>query len=100
LIAERGVAETLSFASADDVDFRALPPEPATFPPGTGLATPWPELYYRNLVRHFVDEIADDTEPDCTFYDGAKSQEIVNALVRAHRERRWVTIAEMAAAPP
>ena len=97
LIAERGVAETLSFASADDVDFRQVPAEAATFPNGTDLATPWPELYYRNLVRHFIDEIADDTAAECTFYDGAKSQEIVNALVLSHRERRWVTIAEMAA---
>lgn len=97
LIAECGVAETLTFASADNVDFRAIAPDEATFPPGTTLATPWPELYYRNLVRHFVDEIADDTASECTFYDGAKSQEIVNALVRSHRERRWVTIAEPAA---
>jgi len=99
LIAERGVAETLSFASSHDVNFRSVPPETATFPPGTDLATPWPELYYRNLVRHFIDEIADGSAAECTFYDGAKSQEIVNALVRSHRERRWVTIAEMAAGP-
>ena len=98
LIAERGVAETLWFASADDVDFRQVAAEPASFPSGTDLATPWPELYYRNLVRHFIDEIADDTAPECTFYDGAKSQEIVNALVLAHRERRWVALAELAAA--
>jgi predicted dehydrogenase len=92
LIAERGVAETLTFASADDVDFRSVPMEPASFPPGTDLATPWPELYYRNLVRHFVDEIIEERAPECTFYDGAKSQEIVNAVVRSHRERAWVTI--------
>jgi predicted dehydrogenase len=92
LIAERGVAETLTFASADDVDFCSVPMEPASFPPGTDLATPWPELYYRNLVRHFVDEIVEERAPECTFYDGAKSQEIVNAVVRSHRERAWVTI--------
>lgn len=92
LIAERGVAEMLTFASADDVDFRTVPPDPATFPPGTDLATPWPELYYRNLVRHFVDEIVDGTEPACTFFDGAKSQQIVDAVVRSHRERAWVTL--------
>ena len=92
LIAERGVAETLTFARADDVDFRNIPAEPTSFPPGTDLATPWPELYYRNLVRHFVDEIIEERAPECTFYDGAKSQEIVNAVVRSHRERAWVTI--------
>ena len=92
LIAERGVAETLTFASARDVDFVQLPPDPATFPPGTDLSTPWPELYYRNLVRHFVDEIVDDGQADCTFFDGAKSQQIINAIVRSHEERAWVTI--------
>jgi predicted dehydrogenase len=92
LIAERGVAETLTFATADEVDFVALPPDPATFPPGTDLATPWPELYYRNLVRHFVDEIVADGAADCTFYDGAKSQQIVDAIVQSHTERAWITI--------
>ena len=99
LIAERGIAESLTFASADDVDFRELAAEPSAFAPGTNLATPWPELYYRNLVRHFVDEIADGREPECTFFDGAKSQEIVDALVRSSRERRWVSVAD-ALAPP
>lgn len=92
LIAERDVAETLTFASADNVDFVHVPAEPRTFPPGTDLATPWPELYYRNLVRHFVDEIVDEGVADCTFADGAKSQQIVDAIVRSHEERAWITI--------
>lgn len=92
LIAERGVAETLTFATASDVDFLPIPPDPATFAPGTDLATPWPELYYRNLVRHFVDEIVDDGVAECTFFDGAKSQQIINAIVRSHEERAWITI--------
>ena len=92
LISERGVAETLTLARADAVEFELQPPDPATFPPGTDVGTPWPELYYRNLVRHFVDEIVDDAAADCTFYDGAKSQEIVDAIVRSHRERAWVQI--------
>jgi predicted dehydrogenase len=93
LITEGGVAETLTLARADAVEFVSVPPDPATFPPGTTLATPWPELYYRNLVRHFIDEIVDDGPPDCTFFDGAKSQEIVNAIVRSHEERAWVSLA-------
>ena len=92
LISEHGVAETLTLAKADAVEFEVQPPDPATFPPGTDVGTPWPELYYRNLVRHFVDEIVDDAVADCTFYDGAKSQEIVDAIVRSHRERAWVQI--------
>lgn len=92
LITEGGVAETLHVASADAVEFRPVAPSAESFPPGTDLHTPWPELYYRNLVRHFVDEILDDAPEECTFYDGAKSQEIVNAVVMAHRERRWVDL--------
>ncbi len=93
LISERDVAETLTFATADAVEFEAQPPDRATFPPGTDLATPWPELYYRNLVRFFIDEIVDDAPADCTFYDGAKSQQIVDAVVESHRNRAWVSIA-------
>ncbi len=92
LISERGIAETLTVARADAVEFEPVKPDLAAFPPGTDLTTPWPELYYRNLVRHFVDEIVDDAPPDCTFFDGAKSQEIVDAIVRSHDERAWVSL--------
>jgi predicted dehydrogenase len=92
LIDENNVAETLTFATPDDIAFRRIDLPASTLPPGTSLATPWPELYYRNLVRNFVDEILDNGPPDCTFYDGAKSQEIVNAVIQSHRERRWVDL--------
>jgi predicted dehydrogenase len=92
LVTEFGVAETLHFATPDDVEFRKVELPASAYPPGTDLHTPWPELYYRNLVRHFVDEILDDAPQECTFYDGAKSQEVVNAIVRAHQERRWVDL--------
>jgi predicted dehydrogenase len=92
LISERGVAETLTFARADAVEFEPYVCPPSAYAPGTDLNTPWPELYYRNLVRHFVDEILDESPPECTFYDGAKSQQIVNAIVASHEERRWVAI--------
>ena len=92
LVSEFGVQETLHLARPDDVEFRKVELPASAFPPGTSLATPWPELYYRNLVRHFVDEILDGTPPECTFFDGAKSQEVVNAIVLAHRERRWVDL--------
>ena len=92
LIDEHGVAETLTHARADAVEFERVAIGADALPPGTTLATPWPELYYRNLVRHFVDEILDDGPADCTFFDGAKSQEIVNALIRSHDERRWIAL--------
>jgi predicted dehydrogenase len=92
LISEYGIAETLHFATADAVEFRKIDLPADHLPPGTTLGTPWPELYYRNLVRHFVDEILEDRPQECTFFDGAKSQEIVDAVIRAHFERRWVDV--------
>jgi predicted dehydrogenase len=92
LISEFGVAETLKFATAEEVEFKPVEITQDALPPGTTLNTPWPELYYRNLVRFFVDEILEDRPQECTFYDGAKSQEIVDAIIKAHYERRWVDL--------
>lgn len=92
LIEEFGVAETLTLARADAVEFQKVDLPESALPPGTTLNTPWPELYYRNLVRHFVDEILEGRPEECTFYDGAMSQQIVDAIILAHNERRWVNI--------
>jgi predicted dehydrogenase len=92
LIVEGGIAETLSFATADAVEFRPFAFPADAFAPGTTVKTPWPELYYRNLVRHWTAEILDDLPPDNTFRDGAKSQQIVDAIVLSHHERRWVNL--------
>jgi predicted dehydrogenase len=94
LISEGGIAETLKYASADAVEFKDVTLDAAHYPPGTTLTTPWPELYYRNLIRHFVDEILEDSAQECTFHDGAKSQQIVDAIIAAHAERRWVRLPE------
>lgn len=93
LIDENGIAETLKFATADQVEFQPVAIAQAALPPGTTLNTPWPELYYRNLVRHFVDEILEDRPQECAFHDGAKRQEIVDAVIKVHDERRWVDLA-------
>ena len=92
LVTEFGVAETLTLARADDVEFRPVALTETELPPGTTLATPWPELYFRNLIRFFVDEIVEDRPEECTFLDGARSQQIVDAIVAAHFERRWVEV--------
>jgi predicted dehydrogenase len=94
LITEFGAAEQLRFATAAAVEFVAVELDASHFPPGTTLATPWPELYYRNLVRHFVDEIVEGRAEECTFYDGAKSQQIVDAIIAAHAGRRWIDLPE------
>ena len=92
LISEFGIAESLHLAAADAVEFQPVVLGAEHFAPGTDLHTPWPELYYRNLIRHFIDEIAEGGAEDCTFLDGARSQQIVDALVLAHFERRWVDL--------
>lgn len=92
LISEYGVAETLHRADADSVEFRRIELPDSAYPPGASVRTPWPELYYRQLVRDWTDEILDDGPADNTFFDGAKSQEIVNAIALSHRERRWVDL--------
>lgn len=94
LISEFDVAETLMYATPEKFEFVPFELTEAALPPGTTLATPWPELYYRNLVRHFVDEIMEGRPQECTFFDGAKSQEIVDAMILAHAERRWVVPGE------
>jgi predicted dehydrogenase len=92
LVTERGIAETLKRASAEAVEFKDVILGPEHYPTGTTLSTPWPELYYRNLIRHFVDEILEDTPQECTFHDGAKSQQIVDAIIAAHTERLWIRL--------
>ncbi|GGR06207.1 Gfo/Idh/MocA family protein [Deinococcus ruber] len=100
LVEENGIAETLHFATPDAVEFRKIELPESAYPPGTTLHTPWPELYYRNLIRHWVDEILDDAPGECTFYDGAKSQEVVNAIVTSHEERRWVDLPPVEVSAP
>jgi len=92
LISEFGVAETLHRADAGSVEFKQIDLPPASFPPGADIHTPWPELYYRQLVRDWTDEILDDGPRDNTFFDGAKAQEIVNAIVLSHKRRAWVEL--------
>jgi predicted dehydrogenase len=81
-----GVEEALFFASADDVAFRRVDLGLA------GDAGPWPQRYFANLVRHFVDEVLDDGVAECTFRDGATCQRIVDAVTTAHRTRRWIEL--------
>ena len=90
LVTERGVAETLHFATADQVEFEPVTLPESHFPPGTSVLTEWRELYYRNLVRLWVGEILEGRPSEGDFLDGARSQEIVDACVLAHVERRWV----------
>jgi len=92
LVTERGIAETLHFATADNVEFEPVTLPESHYPPGADLKTEWRELYYRNLVRLWVSELLEGKAPEGDFLDGARSQEIVDACVLAHVERRWVDL--------
>jgi predicted dehydrogenase len=92
LVVENGIAETLHFATGSAVEFQKVDLPANAYPPGADVRTPWPQLYYRQLVRDWTDEILDDLPAANTFFDGAKSQEIVNAISLSHRERRWVDL--------
>ncbi|MFT8247139.1 Gfo/Idh/MocA family protein [Roseomonas sp. BN140053] len=95
LVTEFGVAETLHLARAGEVEFRPVELSADRYPPGTDVRTPWRELYYRQLARDWTDEILDEGPAENTFLDGAMSQQMVDAVVLSHRERRWVDLSEM-----
>ena len=53
----------------------------------------WRTLFYANLVSSFITEILDEgpaNEGD--FGDGARVQEVINAVELSFRERRWITL--------
>ena len=93
LIDEFGICQTLRAARPDSVEFVDIEIPRAYFPPGGRSTDPWPELFYRNLCRDFLDEILDGGERNQgNFDDGAWVQEVINAVEASHRERRWVDL--------
>ena len=56
LVVENGIAETLHLAKADAVEFQQIHLPADRYPPGATVETPWPQLYYRQLVRDWTDE--------------------------------------------
>jgi predicted dehydrogenase len=48
------------------------------------------------IVSQFVAGIQADSERPPSFYDGLKAQEVIEAVLQSARERRWVSIAEVA----
>jgi predicted dehydrogenase len=92
LVEESGVCETLRAATADSVEFRELE-VPARFYPNGGTAREsWRTLFYANLIHGFIGEILSDGASDGDFGDGAWVQEVINAVERSFRERRWVAL--------
>ena len=57
----------------------------------------WDVLFNNSAgVRLFIDAIIEGHQLEPTFYDGLKTQEVVDAAIESHRSGRWVTVgAEM-----
>jgi predicted dehydrogenase len=93
LVEEGGICETLRAATPDQVEFRELDVPARCYPPGGNRRESWRTLFYANLISSFIGEITgggDANEGD--FGDGAWVQEVINAVERSFRERRWVSL--------
>jgi predicted dehydrogenase len=93
LVEENGICEVLRAAKPDAVEFRELTVPERFYPPGGNARESWRTLFYANLVSSFITEISsgDDTN-EANFEDGARVQEVINAVERSFRERRWVSL--------
>jgi predicted dehydrogenase len=93
LVEEEGVAETLRAATPDQVEFRELEIPARCYPPGGTRTESWRTLFYANLVSSFITEILDEgPSNEGGFGDGAWVQEVINAVERSFRERRWIAL--------
>ena len=93
LVEEEGVAETLRSATPNQVEFRDVEIPARCYPPGGTRNESWRTLFYANLISSFITEVLDDgpaNEGD--FGDGAWVQEVINAVERSFRERRWIAL--------
>lgn len=93
LVEEDGVCETLKGAKPDQVEFKDIRVPERLYPPGGSSREYWPPLFYANLTRDFASEIlSTDGTNQGNFDDGAWVQEVINAVERSFRERRWVDL--------
>lgn len=93
LVEESGICETLKVATKDAVEFREIEVPQRFYPPGGSPRESWRTLFYANLVSSFIGEILDGGgENEGDFGDGARVQEVINAVEVSFRQRRWVSL--------
>ena len=93
LVEENGICETLKAATADQVEFRELEVPGRFYPPGGSARESWRTLFYANLISNFLTELlTPDSASEGDFVDGARVQEVINAVELSFRERRWVAL--------
>jgi predicted dehydrogenase len=74
----------------------------ATDPSHPYMEAWWPPAHiigyehtFIHQVRNLMQAIAHDETPSPSFLDGVKCQEVLDAVVKSIREKRWVEISEM-----
>jgi len=93
LVEEFGECQTLHCATPDAVEFVQMEIPERFFPPGAQPGEHWSSLFYTNLVHNFMQEIHEGgPNSQGNFAQGARVQELINAVELAHRERRWVDL--------
>lgn len=93
LVEERGVCEVLRSAKPDAVEFVEMNVPDRFYPPGGNPRESWRTLFYANLISSFITEVqSGDDRNEADFHDGARVQEVINAVERSYRERRWVSL--------
>lgn len=85
-------AEALSLATLEDQRFlpSAVPDRLSALIPADG---DWAYRFPAHLIRQFVDEVRRGVGREPTFEDGARAQELLEALLVSMREERWVALA-------
>ena len=90
---ENGICESLKGATKGQVEFRELEVPARFYPPGGNPRESWRTSFYANLIRSFIDEVIDPELPnEGGFTEGARVQEVINAVELSFRERRWVRL--------
>jgi predicted dehydrogenase len=93
LVEEFGVCETLEAATPDEVEFRPLDVPERFYPSGGSARESWRTLFYANLIASFIGEIlSGDDSNEGDFGDGARVQEVINAVEQSFREERWIAL--------
>lgn len=93
LVEERGICELLHGARPDAVEFEPLPVPADCYPAGGTPTESWRTLFYANLIKDFVDELTGRVaKNEGNFRDGARVQEVINAVEASCRQRRWISL--------
>ena len=93
MVEESDIAETITVATPDSVEFKQMPIPSQFYPSGGHAKEPWRTLFYANLIKHFIDEINDNTlDNQGNFHDGAWVQEIINAVELSVERNAWIEL--------